>query len=269
MGKTNPLVNVSTPLIIVLKDDSWWPLGHLISQAVPNWPDESGNSLNELDSFRTTLSSAEDALQITQRRVTSLHLHLVGTIRHWPSWHDINSSWNIECSRGSSEYNLLSETMEGFGVHAAKEKCSSLHWCLGNISASRQLLSCLSLLEYCLSVFPILVHHSGFSKQSSFHLHQISCAYNINYEWADEQFAFSCGWRVWWRFLGPGYPATLSSNLYVMPPYLQMASTVPTSAGVYMLGKVNQGAPPMCMWIQCGCSQVWHTPSRKASPHGL
>lgn len=190
------------------------------------------------------------------------------TVGHWPSWHDINSRCTIEYSGGSSEYNLLSETMAGFGVHEAKEKCSSLHWCLGNISASRQLLSCLSLLEYCLSVFPIPVHsyRAGFSKQSSCHLHQISCAYNINYEKADEQFAFSCGWRVWWGFLGP---ATLPSNLYIVPPYLHMASTVPTSAGVYILGKVNWGAPPMCMWIQCGCSQVWHTPSRKASPHAL
>lgn len=173
------------------------------------------------------------------------------TVEHWASWHDINSRWNIEYSGGSSEYNLLSETMAGFGVHEAKEKSASLHWCLGNISASRQLFSCLSLLEYCLSVFLIQAHscRTGFSEQNSCHIHQISSAYNINDDAADEQFAFSCGWRMWWRFLGPEYPATLPSNLYVLPPYLQMACTVPPGAGVYMLGKVNRRAPSMCMWI--------------------
>lgn len=72
------------------------------------------------------------------------------TVGHWPSWYDINSSWNIEYSGDSWGFNH-SETIASSGVHEAKEKCASLHWCLGNISASRQLLSCLSLLEYCLS----------------------------------------------------------------------------------------------------------------------
>lgn len=183
---------MSAPLIILLKDDSRWPLGHLISQAVPNWPDESGNSLNELDSLRTTFvfssgcSSSDHSMLCDFSPPTSCR-----TVGHWPFWHDINSSWNIEYSGGSSEYNLLSETMAGFGVHEAKEKCASLHWCLGNISASRQLLSCLSLLEYCLSVFLIQVHscRMGFSEQNSCHIHQISSAYNINYDAADEQFA--------------------------------------------------------------------------------
>lgn len=195
------------------------------------------------------------------------------TVGHWPSWHDINSSWNIEYSGGSWGFNH-SETIASSGVHEAKEKCASLHWCLGNISASRQLLSCLSLLEYCLSVFLIQVHscRTGFSEQNSCHIHQFSCAYSINYDGADEQFAFSCGWRMWW-FLGPEYPATLPSNLYVVPPYLQMASIFPTSAGVYMLGKDNWGAPSICMWIPVwllwiltysfqedltSCSVSWH-----------
>lgn len=173
------------------------------------------------------------------------------TVGHWPFWHDINSSWNIEYSGGSSECNLLSETMAGFGVHEAKEKCASLHWCLGNISASRQLLSCLSLLEYCLSVFLIQVHscRMGFSEQNSCHIHQISSAYNINYDAADEQFALLL-WMEAVMEVSWAWVSSHSSQQFVCSAaHLQMASTVPPSAGVYMLGKVNWGAPSVCMWI--------------------